>query len=612
MSLPWNLFLSTAVVVPKAAGFETDWSHDNRFAYKVADGSEHFNEASAAFECRGSKHNQDVGGFSPRVSRTLVLHGVEENYWCQSKEIVTPCRMFWNPPSKGKSFARVLMQCFDIMSDHWNQGANVSVGAYYTQNPPASNQSEGKMCGIDLVTWSTGGFGHNKIKHQRAINVGGVLPFLERDDLAIQESYVAYIGDVDMVEFSFQVPEEIPSTLHRVRIAYAGSKTSPVHHGGFSKSGHGFYGGQILDLTRQGASLPELDEEYADGKLDIRCKPTEHEKSQGHNKEGYAKHHELVLDCPPGFTGHVVKRCQVNGLWYTHDECFFIEACVTVKSETECREHPNGCYWRMDECIPEKPPACVDGHTGCSANSVFACKNSAWDICSSRNKFICCRETCGLCTTECQDNVEADACKANPACLWSEKHEMCNELASCKNGLQDGDEEGVDCGGSCPDTPCDCMFRATQGCNPDNPFAPEQNHSCNEKVPEDQFSGYCDCGGAHIWKFNPDEVRMFVYCDHPEFTCFDVCAAKHVCENFNEPCDECTKGDSCIVAVNDFGRQNQGVMEIGACLSPSEGCARASDGNRRLRLTVGSKKVEQSIGDDQMSRSRDLVDDYLI
>ena len=59
-------------------------------------------------------------------------------------------------------------------------------------------------------------------------------------------------------------------------------------------------------------------------------------------------------------------------------------------------------------------------------------------------------------------------------------------------------------------------FRQTAGCNPRGPREMQFDKACEALIP-DGISGYCECGGG----INVSAVT----CDHPPFTCMEVCAS---------------------------------------------------------------------------------------
>ena len=149
----------------------------------------------------------------------------------------------------------------------------------------------------------------------------------------------------------------------------------------------------------------------------------------------------IVPVCTPGETnvcnpaGTTVGECKagvqtcVDGFW---SSC---EGAVMPQNET-CDGKDNDCDGSIDEdCL------CIDGDTrpcgtdiGACQYGISTCENGDWSECRGGVKPS---------VEICSDNLDND-------CDGEVDEDCINIEKTCSNGVQDNDEEGVDCGGSCP------------------------------------------------------------------------------------------------------------------------------------------------------------------
>eukprot|EP00397_Hematodinium_sp_SG-2012_P022388 GEMP01023192.1.p1 GENE.GEMP01023192.1~~GEMP01023192.1.p1 ORF type:complete len:272 (+),score=27.22 GEMP01023192.1:1348-2163(+) len=177
-------------------------------------------------------------------------------------------------------------------------------------------------------------------------------------------------------------------------------------------------------------------------------------------------------------------------------------------------------------------------------------------------------------------------CARDDSCIWSEMRQECREKVYCEDHIQNGDEEGVDCGGSCP-LPCTCLWRHSNGCGASVALAPYYNQNCDVLIPSNA-AGYCDCGNGY------DHMNS-VRCVHEPFTCRTVCEAVRCMYGFDTTCSACKQdGETCIVP---------------GCLNevyPTPGCGMlfgSCDAQRRCRAWPGE-------GNWSPSSARGSSDDY--
>ncbi len=138
------------------------------------------------------------------------------------------------------------------------------------------------------------------------------------------------------------------------------------------------------------------------------------------------------------------------------------------------------------------------------------CNDDGGKLCDGAGTCVACivDADCGLSMGHCQDNV----CVA----------------ATCTNGLLDGSETSLDCGGSCPSCPngATCM------------------------IPGDCTSGVCDVSTCRPCGFDAD-CSAASYCDTETATCTttkangDVCAAGNQCASGNCVDSVCCESASC-------------------------------------------------------------------
>lgn len=93
----------------------------------------------------------------------------------------------------------------------------------------------------------------------------------------------------------------------------------------------------------------------------------------------------------------------------------------------------------------------------------------------------------------------------------------------CGDGIKNGDETGVDCGGSCP-ADCNCLWRQTaKSDQKDHTFemAPYDDLPCDAEIDMER-EGYCDCGEGPEF-LNYERHIYHVTAPHEYFTCSEIC-----------------------------------------------------------------------------------------
>jgi hypothetical protein len=158
------------------------------------------------------------------------------------------------------------------------------------------------------------------------------------------------------------------------------------------------------------------------------------------------------------------------------------------------------------DCGGNCPSGCVNGQ-GCLTD-----KDCASAVCDPVNN-LCVATTCqdgiqdgsetgvdcgGTCTTKCAtgDGCQSDSDCVSQACYVAEN--VC-VASTCQDGFQDGNETGVDCGGSCP---TECALG--QGCKVDGDCASAicnttlgecVSSTCQDGIKDGSETGV-DCGGS--------------------------------------------------------------------------------------------------------------------
>eukprot|EP00397_Hematodinium_sp_SG-2012_P013326 GEMP01013527.1.p1 GENE.GEMP01013527.1~~GEMP01013527.1.p1 ORF type:complete len:654 (+),score=77.28 GEMP01013527.1:22-1962(+) len=233
---------------------------------------------------------------------------------------------------------------------------------------------------------------------------------------------------------------------------------------------------------------------------------------------------------------------------------------------------------------------CTNGGPQCPSQSDRLCDSwAAQGKCDDRRLDhkvrTCCKKSCFHCKG-CAMREFDHQCARDDSCIWSEMRQECREKVYCEDHIQNGDEEGVDCGGSCP-LPCTCLWRHSNGCGASVVLAPYYNQNCDVLIPSNA-AGYCDCGNGY------DHMNS-VRCVHEPFTCRTVCEAVRCMDGFDTTCSACKQdGETCIVP---------------GCLNevyPTPGCGMlfgSCDAQRRCRAWPGE-------GNWSPSSARGSSDDY--
>ncbi len=223
-------------------------------------------------------------------------------------------------------------------------------------------------------------------------------------------------------------------------------------------------------------------------------------------------------------------------------------ACVACQQATDCPATNTACATR----------ACVGGAcTPTDATSGFTCNDSGGSVCDGAGKCVACvtAANCTQPTTTCQTvTCASEACStglvAKGTMCTDHNGVVCDGLGNCvathcTDGIQDGGETGVDCGGTC--APCaDGM-----GC----------------KVPADCTSGYCVGGppGTCTACTTDLECAAGDYCD--------TTTAGGTCTPMQPDAKPCTSADQCT-----SGYCADGVCCNVGCVGTCVGCTMAHTG----------------------------------
>ena len=211
------------------------------------------------------------------------------------------------------------------------------------------------------------------------------------------------------------------------------------------------------------------------------------------------------------------------------------------------------------------PPSCSDGIQNGDETGID-CGGSCPDSCGPVDCQGSCPDShplflCGACY-ESEQQAQSAGC-----------NETCNDAQpSCTDGIQNGDETGVDCGGSCPDScsPVDC-----QG-------------NCPDSHP------LFLCGACYESEQQAQSTGCNETCNHPQPTCTDgIQNQGETGVDCGGPCPTCST-PSCSDGI-----QNQGETGVD-CGGPCQPC---SSSGLTAKLLPPNDRILLSIGQDLKTQS---------